>query len=288
MSIGPRTPLPAHHLLIRQEIMNGNGINFIYPLGRDYGISYPDYFESYNGSGLSMFGYIVDQVKTCELGISGSYGGLILMKTGANSKLTIVTRSDNTNSLVYTSAGNNYYNGQPFMYRFRAAYVGSIDKDCIVGYENDTLQYAQPMYIKSIRIHEYFGTVGSHVLLSVHYGDYPPSEFPLDRGLDLIIPGIVIIELGSYAVYDGIYSGSDAISIIAPGAVRDLGKPATSGVNVRIGIRKNLTMYVFVADYGSAPVAAPFAELVSGGGHAYIPRFTPNFNIRRIQIESYY
>ncbi|KAL1439585.1 hypothetical protein MTO96_010114 [Rhipicephalus appendiculatus] len=236
MSADPRTPLPPHHLLIRQEIMNGNGINYIFPLGRDYGLTYPDNFEGYDGSGLSVFGYIVDPNPLCEI-----------------------------------------------------AYVGgNVDKNAITGYENDVLQYVQPMYIKSIHVHEYFARTDSHVILSLHYGDYPPSVFPLDTGLDPLIPALVVMELGSYAVYDGIYSGSDAINVIAPGAVRDLGKPATSGVNVRIGIRKNLTMYVFVADYGSAPVAAPFAELVSGGGHAYIPRFTPNFNVRRVQIESYY
>ncbi|XP_049522635.1 uncharacterized protein LOC125945101 [Dermacentor silvarum] len=139
------------------------------------------------------------------------------------------------------------------------------------------------MDISEFKFTETFSQNGNHVFLSVHFGDYPPAEFPTHTGLDPIIAGVVIMEVGSYAVYEGIYSGSDAIGINAPGAVRDLGKPQTSGVTVRIGIRKGLTMYVFLADYGTDPVSAPFSELLMHG-HYYIPRFTANFNVRRVQI----
>lgn len=285
MSIGPRTPLPARHLAVREEIMNGNGINYIYPLGRDYGIKYPGNFDAYDGSAYSVFGYIIHMSSSWEVGITGKRGGTVLMKTGKDSKITIVAKPDNSDSYVYKAAGQNYYDGQPFMLRYRAEINGS--KEAIVAYENGVDQYKQEMAVTNIAVSEYFRFLGTHVLLTVHYGDFPPTKFPLDKGLDLIIPALIVMDIGAYAVYEGIYSGSDPINIIATGAVRDLGKPSTSGVNVRIGIRKNLTMYVFVADYGSAPVAAPFAELVKGG-HAYIPRFTANFNIRRIQIESYF
>ncbi|KAH8025208.1 hypothetical protein HPB51_004749 [Rhipicephalus microplus] len=34
-----------------------------------------------------------------------------------------------------------------------------------------------------VKVHEYFASPGSHVILSVHYGDFPPSLFPEDKGL---------------------------------------------------------------------------------------------------------
>ncbi|KAL3215167.1 hypothetical protein MRX96_034196 [Rhipicephalus microplus] len=155
-------------------------------------------------------------------------------------------------------------------------------------YEGDYLQYEQPMYYKQVKVHEYFASPGSHVILSVHYGDFPPSLFPEDKGLDPIIAGFVVMDIGSYAVYRGTYKGTDPIKIMATGSVRDLGKPPNANDAVTIGIRKNLTMYVFIADYGTDPVAAPFSELVDEGGHNYVPRFSPNFIIKQVQIEAYY
>ncbi|KAL1475962.1 hypothetical protein MTO96_018952, partial [Rhipicephalus appendiculatus] len=139
-----------------------------------------------------------------------------------------------------------------------------------------------------LKVSEFFKDPGSEVILSVHYGDYPPVIFPEDKGLDSIIPGFVIMNIGAYAVYSGTYSGSDPIKIIATGSVGDLGKPSGGDKNVTIGIRKTLTTYVFITDYGSDPVAAPFSELISEPGHAYIPRFSLNFIVKHIQIESYY
>ncbi|XP_075742640.1 uncharacterized protein LOC142796276 isoform X4 [Rhipicephalus microplus] len=138
--------------------------------------------------------------------------------------------------------------------------------------------------LTEVKVHEYFASPGSHVILSVHYGDFPPSLFPEDKGLDPIIAGFVVMDIGSYAVYRGTYKGTDPIKIMATGSVRDLGKPPNANDAVTIGIRKNLTMYVFIADYGTDPVAAPFSELVDEGGHNYVPRFSPNFIIKQVQI----
>ncbi|KAL1415821.1 hypothetical protein MTO96_028661, partial [Rhipicephalus appendiculatus] len=61
MSTSPRTPLTPKHLAIRQEILAANGINYNFPLGRSYPYFYPANMEVYDGSALSVFGYIVDQ-----------------------------------------------------------------------------------------------------------------------------------------------------------------------------------------------------------------------------------
>ncbi|XP_065292250.1 uncharacterized protein [Dermacentor albipictus] len=286
----PHTPLRADLLLVRQEIMSGNGINIIYPLGREHGISYPGRFPSYDGIALSVFGYIVYPGTVCEFGLKGKSGGFLLLKTNSDEKAVAVAREDGSESLYYGDGSGGYGYGRQFVFRLRAAYDRGLDrrsvKAILTGNVYD-VTYNQPMNISELSIHEYFASNGSHVFLSLHVGDFPPAEFPTQTGLDPIIAGVVTMEVGSYAVYEGIYSGSDAIGIKAPGAVRDLGKPQTSGVTVRIGVRKNLTMYVFLPDYGTAPVAAPFSELVTSG-HYYIPRFSPNFNVRRVQIETYY
>ncbi|XP_072143685.1 uncharacterized protein [Dermacentor andersoni] len=232
----PHTPLTAELLLIRQQIMSGNGINIIYPLGRDHGISYPGSFPSYDGFAASVFGYVVYPGTVCEFGLTGNRGGFVLLKTAAGEKAVAVVRADNSSTIYFGDGGSGYGYGRQYLFRFRAAYDPNVDRRALK---------------------------------------------------DPIIAGVVTMEVGSYAVYEGIYSGSDAIGINAPGAVRDLGKPQTSGVTVRIGVRKNLTMYVFLADYGTAPVSAPFSELLMSG-HYYVPRFTPNFNVRRVQIETYY
>ncbi|KAH6937060.1 hypothetical protein HPB50_025329 [Hyalomma asiaticum] len=91
------------------------------------------------------------------------------------------------------------------------------------------------------------------------------------------------MELGSFAVYEGVYKGSDPIMIVSLNSVPDLGKPGSSDVTVKIAIRKNLKMYVFMPDYGPRPVVAPFKELVKKG-HYYIPRFSTNFSVRNAQV----
>ncbi|KAH7969102.1 hypothetical protein HPB52_014636 [Rhipicephalus sanguineus] len=126
---------------------------------------------------------------------------------------------------------------------------------------------------------------GSHLLLSTHFGDQSGVNFPTDSGLDAVVAGVVYMFPGSYAVYSGIYTGPDVIRINALGAVSDLGKPEISGIYVKIGVRKNLKMFVFYADYGSAPVLAPFGELMNSG-HDYVPRFSLNFNVRHVVIVS--
>nr|XP_054926579.1 uncharacterized protein LOC129384928 [Dermacentor andersoni] len=283
----PHTPLTAELLLIRQQIMSGNGINIIYPLGRDHGISYPGSFPSYDGFAASVFGYVVYPGTVCEFGLTGSRGGYLLLKTAGSEKAVAVARPDNSSAVYFGDGGSGYRYGQQYLFRFRAAYDPNVDRRALKAIEVTSVTYTQVMDISELYVHEYFASSGSHVFLSLHFGDFPPVEFPTQTGLDPIIAGVVTMEVGSYAVYEGIYSGSDAIGINAPGAVRDLGKPQTSGVTVRIGVRKNLTMYVFLADYGTAPVSAPFSELLMTG-HYYVPRFTPNFNVRRVQIETYY
>lgn len=287
VSSSPHTPLSADLLLIRQEMMSGNGINIIYPLGRDYGLTYPGRFPAYHGFAASVFGYVIDARTLCEFGLTGKYSGFVAMKFGSDKKAVVVAKADNSSSYTYASGSYKYEYGYQFLFRFRAGYYANIDKNAVKGIEHSDNLYTRPMDISEFKFTETFSQNGNHVFLSVHFGDYPPAEFPTHTGLDPIIAGVVIMEVGSYAVYEGIYSGSDAIGINAPGAVRDLGKPQTSGVTVRIGIRKGLTMYVFLADYGTDPVSAPFSELLMHG-HYYIPRFTANFNVRRVQIETYY
>ncbi|XP_054933861.1 uncharacterized protein [Dermacentor andersoni] len=153
--------------------------------------------------------------------------------------------------------------------------------------ENEYVHYDVLLPYNALRAHEYFSYHGSHVILSVHFGSDDGAEFPISKGLDSVISGVVVMEPGSYAVYSGVYTGPDVIRVNAPGAVSDLGKPEVSGIFVKIGVRKNLKMYVFFADYGKKAVMAPFGELISSG-HEFVPRFSMNFNVRHVLMESYY
>ncbi|XP_070390881.1 uncharacterized protein [Dermacentor albipictus] len=80
---------------------------------------------------------------------------------------------------------------------------------------------------------------------------------------------------------------ADSITVIAAGAVRDMGRPEHSGMTIRISIRKTLGRYIFFPDYLSRPVVAAFHDLVSTGHH-YVPRFSKNFNVRQVHMEVFY
>ncbi|KAL1473092.1 hypothetical protein MTO96_038934 [Rhipicephalus appendiculatus] len=124
------------------------------------------------------------------------------------------------------------------------------------------------------------------VHLSKHYYDWPPSEFPTSTGLDPYLDHFVQMEVGTLAHYSGIYNGPDIIRIIAPGGVRDLGRPVHSGITIRITVRKTLDNFSFFADYGTEPSVAKYQDLVVSG-HEYVPHFSMNFNIRHVYLEVY-
>ncbi|KAL1446891.1 hypothetical protein MTO96_028708 [Rhipicephalus appendiculatus] len=63
------------------------------------------------------------------------------------------------------------------------------------------------------------------------------------------------------------------IRIMATGAVRDLGRPAHSGLTIRIAVRKTLHNFTFSTDYGTEPVVGKYQDLVVSG-HEYVPRFS--------------
>ncbi|KAL3224144.1 hypothetical protein MRX96_026726 [Rhipicephalus microplus] len=226
----PVVRLPAFFEELRDHFMDQNGIHIMYPLGRDYPISYPAYFPAYQDFMVRWFGYIVDISSLMEIGMFAG-NGHVLMKFEKDSRITAVVQ-DNKGNIAYPRGGTSYSNGDYFSFAARTRYNGGLDKDTIE---------------------------------------------------DAIIAGVVYMFPGSYAVYSGIYTGPEVIRINAPGAVSDLGKPDISGIYVKIGVRKNLKMFVFYADYGNRPVLAPFGELMNTG-HDYIPRFSLNFNVRHVVV----
>lgn len=264
--------------------MDQNGIHIMYPLGRDYPISYPAYFPAYQDFMVRWFGYIVDISSLMEIGMFAG-NGHVLMKFEKDSRITAVVQ-DNKGNIAYPRGGTSYSNGDYFSFAARTRYNGGLDKDTIEPLENEYVHYETVLPFSSVKIHEHFSNYGSHLLMSTHFGDESGRNFPIDSGLDAIIAGVVYMFPGSYAVYSGIYTGPEVIRINAPGAVSDLGKPDISGIYVKIGVRKNLKMFVFYADYGNRPVLAPFGELMNTG-HDYIPRFSLNFNVRHVVVESY-
>ncbi|XP_070390882.1 uncharacterized protein [Dermacentor albipictus] len=112
------------------------------------------------------------------------------------------------------------------------------------------------------------------------------------NGIHIIYPDpflnhFVLMEFGTIAHYTGEYIGTGEITVIAAGAVRDMGRPEHSGMTIRISIRKTLGRYIFFPDYLSRPVVAAFHDLVSTGHH-YVPRFSKNFNVRQVHMEVFY
>ncbi|KAL1415410.1 hypothetical protein MTO96_006834 [Rhipicephalus appendiculatus] len=103
---------------------------------------------------------------------------------------------------------------------------------------------------------------------------------------DPYLEHFVRMEVGTLANFSGIYNGPDEIRIIAPGGVRDLGRPVHSGITIRITVRKTLDNFTFLADYSTEPVVGSYRDLVLSG-HEYLPRFSMNFNIRHVYLEVY-
>ncbi|XP_070390879.1 uncharacterized protein [Dermacentor albipictus] len=129
---------------------------------------------------------------------------------------------------------------------------------------------------------------GSIVHLSKHVAVEGGTErFPRSSGLDPFLNHFVLMEFGTIAHYTGEYIGTGEITVIAAGAVRDMGRPEHSGMTIRISIRKTLGRYIFFPDYLSRPVVAAFHDLVSTGHH-YVPRFSKNFNVRQVHMEVFY
>ncbi|XP_075543618.1 uncharacterized protein LOC142578084 isoform X2 [Dermacentor variabilis] len=128
----------------------------------------------------------------------------------------------------------------------------------------------------------------SMVQLSKHIGDEEgTTKFPTSTGLDPFLSHFVKMEVGSIAHYTGVYSGTSEVTVIAVGAVQDMGRPNRAGVTIRVSIRKTLDTYIFFPDYGSEPVVAAFDNLVSTGHH-YVPRFSKNFSVRQVHMEVFY
>ncbi|KAL3248300.1 hypothetical protein MRX96_056562 [Rhipicephalus microplus] len=101
--------------------------------------------------------------------------------------------------------------------------------------------------------------------------------------MDPYLNHFVQMEVGTVAHYSGIYTGPNEIAVVAPGGVRDLGRPKHSGTVIRIAIRKTLNNYTFFADYATEPVIGKYQDLVVSG-HEYTPRFSMNFNIRHVYM----
>ncbi|XP_065309613.1 uncharacterized protein [Dermacentor albipictus] len=279
----PHQRLTPFYEEMRERTMDRDGVHIVYPLGRDFGIAYPGYFEGYQNFTARWFGYIVYKSKI-EWGLL-SGGGYAVLKFSDEDTVTAVVQ-DNDGNKYFPTGTSKYYPGDPFSFGVRSKYNRRLDRSTLEPMENEYVHYNAILTFNALKAHEYFSSNGSHVILSVHFGSDDRAVFPVSKGLDSVISGVVVMQPGSYAVYTGVYTGPDVIRVNAPGAVSDLGKPDVSGVYVKIGVRKNLKMYVFFPDYGKKAVMAPFGELVSTG-HQFVPRFSMNFNVRHVFMESY-
>lgn len=280
----PHQRLAPYYEELRDQVMDRNGVHIFYPLGRDFEVAYPAKFPGYHEFVTRWFGYVVDSSSAIEWGLL-SGNGYAFLKFAQNNTVTAVVK-DSKGNIYYPGGTSRYYTGDHFTFAVRSRYHSGLDKNTLEPIEGQYIHYTALLDFAQLKVHEYFANHGSHVIMSVHFGDDPGADFPFATGLDPIIAGVVVMEPGSYAVYTGVYTGPDAIRVNAPGAVSDLGKPGVSGIVVKIGVRKNLQTYLFFADYGKQTVMAPFGELGSSG-HQYVPRFSMNFNVRHVLMESY-
>lgn len=283
MSVSPQDPLPPHVYELRHKIINNNGIHIIYPLGRDFAITFKDYIDVYEGFTIRIIAYTLDSGPTYEHAIGGQQGAYALVKFYYNKPLAVMQpRSGNS----YSQERNDYHGyGRFFTFAIRArddSYYGQ-SFQCLV--DNDSIS-AVAFPWSGVRHWETMRR-GTNVHLSIHAGDEDGALFPTSTGLDPFLTHFVCMQTGTIAHYTGIYNGSNEIRIMATGAVKDLGRPKNAGVTIRIAIRKTLDTYTFFPDYGTEPVVAAFYNLLPSG-HEYVPRFSNNFNIRQVYMEVYY
>lgn len=283
MTASPHNPLPPHIYELRHNVINNNGIHIIYPLGRDYSISFKGTIDAYEGFTIRVIAYTIDAGPTYEHAIAGSGGAYALIKFYNHKPLAVMQpRSGNS----YSQEKNDWHGyGRFFSFAIRArgdSYYGQ-SFQCLV---NNGSISAVAFPWSGVRHWETMRT-GTNVHLSLHAGDEDNAQFPTSTGLDPYLKHFVSMEPGTIAHYTGIYNGSNEVTIIATGAVKDLGRPTNAGVTIRIAIRKTLDTYTFFPDYGTEPVVAALYNLVPSG-HDYVPRFSNNFNIRHVYMEVYY
>ncbi|XP_050033885.2 uncharacterized protein [Dermacentor andersoni] len=282
MDMSPHTPLKPHHYELRHKIMNLNGIHTIYPLGRDFANTFTGTFDAYEGLTVRVFGYTRDAGLPYEIAI-GNGRAFCLMKF---SQLKPLGATDGENK--WSSDKNNHVYGPGTFYTFalRAitdSYYGESFQAIV---EEEAVTHTTLLWKGAS--HWEIMQDGCMVHLSKHVGDEEgTTKFPTSTGLDPLLNHFVLMEVGTIAHYTGVYSGTSEVTVMAVGAVQDMGRPNHSGVTIRISIRKTLDTYIFFPDYGSEPVVAAFDDLVLTG-HQYAPRFSKNFSVRQVHMEVFY
>ncbi|XP_070390876.1 uncharacterized protein [Dermacentor albipictus] len=234
MDMSPRIPLKPHHYKLRHKIVNNNGIHIIYPLGRDFQIKFPGKFDAYEGLTVRVFGYTRDAGPTYEHAI-GRGRAHCLIKFSELKPIAYIKNK------TYRSKKNNhvYGPGTFFTFAIRAikdSYYGE-SFEAIV--EEEAVNYG--VFPWSGVSHWETMVKGKMVHLSKHIGDEEgTTKFPTSTGLDPYLNNFVLMEVGTVAHYTGEYSGTSEVTVMAVGAVRDMGRPNQSRVTIRISIRKSL------------------------------------------------
>nr|XP_054926675.1 uncharacterized protein LOC129384965 isoform X2 [Dermacentor andersoni] len=259
MDMSPHTPLRPHHYEMRQKIMNRNGIHIIYPFGRDFAIQFPGKFDAYQGLTVRVFGYTRDAGPTYEHAI-GNGVAYALMKF-VQLKPAAVLRGPS--GFPYGTEKKEFY-GPGTFYTFairaiRESYFGESFQAMV---DQQPLNYV--IFPWSGVSHWETMKDGYMVHLSKHVGDeVGTTKFPRTTGLDPFLNHFIMMEVGTIAHYTGEYIGTGdkndfllkalrntkgvtllldvaGITVMAVGAVRDMGRPNESGVTIRISIRKTL------------------------------------------------
>ncbi|XP_065310147.1 uncharacterized protein [Dermacentor albipictus] len=284
MAVSPHTPLRPHHYELRHKIMNNNGIHIIYPLGRDFAIHFPGKFDAYEGLTVRVFGYTRDAGPTYEHAIGNESGAYSLMKFYDLKPLAVVhSMGGGSDSKPKEEV---YGSGTFYTFAIRAIKDKKSRESFEAIVDKEALDYA--VFPWSGVSHWETIQKGKMVHLSKHIGDEEgTTKFQTSTGLDPYLNHFVLMEVGTIAHYTGVYSGTSEVTVKAVGAVQDMGRPNRSGVTIRISIRKTILNYIFLTNYGSKPVVAPFENLVSTG-HGYAPRFSENFSVRQVHMEVFY
>ncbi|XP_070392295.1 uncharacterized protein [Dermacentor albipictus] len=255
MAVSPHTPLRPHHYELRHKIMNNNGIHIIYPLGRDFAIHFPGKFDAYEGLTVRVFGYTRDAGPTYEHAIGNESGAYSLMKFYDLKPLAVVhSMGGGSDSKPKEEV---YGSGTFYTFAIRAIKDKKSRESFEAIVDKEALDYA---------VFPWSGSV------------FEPLCFDGSRYNSTLHRGIQRHER-SFLFY--------RVTVKAVGAVQDMGRPNRSGVTIRISIRKTILNYIFLTNYGSKPVVAPFENLVSTG-HGYAPRFSENFSVRQVHMEVFY